>query len=101
MFDLMARGSESGFLRYAYADSPVGRLLVAMSDKGVVDIILGSSNAELLASAVRRFPGMGLVPDRGVHADWVSTVVGRVARPEVHVLVPLEFAFGGERRAAV
>lgn len=43
-------------LQYACADSPLGRVLVALSERGVAAIELGDDDAEVLAHLRRHFP---------------------------------------------
>lgn len=101
MFDLLIDTSESWFLRYDSAESSIGRILVLMSDDGVVDVILGDSLSQMLWQARQRFPGSGFVPDRGRHLDWVAAVVKRLetTAPGCDV-VPLDLGFGFAGRAA-
>jgi len=89
-------------LRYACAETSVGRLLVVLSEHGVVDVILGDTHEEMLSRALKHFPGAGLFPDRGLHASWVAAVVKRVELPAaVPEVVPLDLDFDCRCRAAV
>jgi len=72
------RDRENGSLRYAFVESSIGRLLVVIGENGVVDVVLGDSPRQMLSSALARFPGMGLFPDRGASADQVAAVVKRI-----------------------
>ncbi len=45
------QGSEEHTLRYECAETSVGRLLVVISEHGVVDVILGDSLHEMLSRA--------------------------------------------------
>jgi hypothetical protein len=82
------------FYRYECAESRVGRILVVMTDDGVVDIIRGDSRKELLSSALARHPGAAMIPDRGVHAMWVAAIVKRIEQPGSEYDAPLD---GGDR----
>jgi len=64
--------------------------MVLMSERGVVDIILGDSRVEMLSGAMRRFPRVGLIPDRAVHSSWVAAVVRRVELPESEYAIPVD-----------
>ena len=86
--------------RYACAESSVGRILVVMTDYGVVDVIRGDSLRELLAAAVARHPAAGMIPDRGVHALWVAAVVKRLGFPGSDYSVPLDLGTSYDHRAA-
>lgn len=85
-------------LRYAYAESSHGRVMVAMSEDGVVDVILGDTREELLSKALRRFPGMSFIPDRGRHAHWVAAVIKRLESPVAGIVVPVDLRRGNSCR---
>jgi hypothetical protein len=88
------------FFRYTCAESSVGRILVVMSDGGVVDVIRGDSRKELLSAALARHPGAGLIPDKGVHSQWVAAIVKRIEKPGSEYGVPIDDSAGYRRRAA-
>jgi hypothetical protein len=97
----MPRSAESeSFFRYTCAESSVGRILVVMTDDGVVDVIRGDSRKELLSTALARHPGAGMIPDRGVHSQWVAAIVKRIERPGSEYGVPIDDSAGYRRRAA-
>ncbi len=98
MLDSRIQDCEGGFLRYACVESARGRLLVLMSDRGVVDVIHGDSKSEMLSCAARRFPSAGFVPDRDMHSVWVAAVVARVELPEIGMVVPIDLGFGHRLR---
>lgn len=100
MIDSRIHSCNDRFLRYACVESAQGRLLVLMSDQGVVDVILGDSKTEMLSRAAKRFPAAGFVPDRGVHAVWVAAVVSRVELPEGGIVIPIDLGFGYRLRPA-
>ena len=85
---------------YSCAESSLGRLLVVMTDRGVVDVISGDSLKQLLSAAVARHPGAGFIPDRGAHGEWVAAVVRRVEMPGASIAVPYDLDAGYPRRAA-
>jgi hypothetical protein len=100
VFDTMIDTSEKWFLRYECVDSAQGRLLVLMSDAGVVDVIRGETLAYMLWQARGRLPGMAFVPDRGRHQEWVSAVVKRLERRCECGVVPLDLGCGYQSRSA-
>ena len=100
VFDTMIDTSEKWFLRYECAESATGRLLVLMSDEGVVDVIRGETLAHMLYQARSHLPGMAFVPDRGRHPEWVAAVVKRLERPCECDAVPLDLGYGYHSRAA-
>jgi AraC family transcriptional regulator of adaptative response/methylated-DNA-[protein]-cysteine methyltransferase len=72
------RGGQGLRLTYAVVDSPLGRLLVAASGRGVSSICLGSSDRELERALQAEYPGAELARDDGAHARWVQAVVSRL-----------------------
>jgi len=93
------QGCQEGSLRYACVETSMGRLLVVMSDRGVVDVILGDSLEQMLSSALKRFPDAGLFPDRGHHSEWVAAVVKRVEALDGGYAIPAT-AYDDRCRAA-
>ncbi len=75
-------------LAYATVASPLGRMLVAVTDKGVSAVYFGDTDKGLAEMLRREYPGAELVHDSGAHAEWVEAVVGRVGgglSPEIPV----------------
>src|SRR5436309_5601975 len=54
--DKYRRGAIAAAIRYTCADSPLGRMLIAATDKGICSIQFGGSDAELLEGLKREFP---------------------------------------------
>lgn len=92
--------ASADFYRYACAESSVGRLLIVMTEHGVVDVVSGDNLKQLLSSAAARHPGHGFIPDRGVHAHWVAAVVRRIERQSVGTIMPVDLDSGHLRRTA-
>jgi hypothetical protein len=88
------------FYRYACAESSMGRILVLMTDEGVVDVFRGDSRKELLRAALAHHPGAGLIPDRGAHLQWVAAVVKNIELPWLQSEVPIEDDAGIGRRVS-
>jgi AraC family transcriptional regulator, regulatory protein of adaptative response / methylated-DNA-[protein]-cysteine methyltransferase len=75
------KGAPGERIAYTLADSSLGRLLVATTERGVCLVVFGESDSELVAEANRRFPCAELVPATGEHAEWVTAVVRLVDAP--------------------
>jgi AraC family transcriptional regulator, regulatory protein of adaptative response / methylated-DNA-[protein]-cysteine methyltransferase len=67
-------GGRGERVAYCIADSPLGRLLIAATAKGVCTIKLGE-DAELVSDLVRQFPRATLVEDERELEDSVRAVV--------------------------
>ena len=55
------RGGAGMQIHYAIVDSPLGRLLVGATDRGVSAIYLGESDATLRAALRKEYPAAGLI----------------------------------------
>jgi len=74
-----ARGGPGLAIRYTVVDSPLGRLLVAVTDRGICAVSLGRTDGALAAELRREFPRARVSRvDEG--DDWLAELVGRVGR---------------------
>ena len=65
-------------LRFELAAACGGRLIVLLTDRGLVDLAVGDDDFDLISQMRRRYPRAALVPDRGVHLGWVESVIRRI-----------------------
>jgi AraC family transcriptional regulator of adaptative response/methylated-DNA-[protein]-cysteine methyltransferase len=77
-------------LRYAIVGSPLGRLLVAATDRGVCAVSMGSSDAELQRALAREYPAATLRPDAGGLARWTSQILGHLTGRRPRLDLPLD-----------
>jgi AraC family transcriptional regulator of adaptative response/methylated-DNA-[protein]-cysteine methyltransferase len=89
---------DSAIYRYAFADWRNDRIVIVMSEQGVVDVVIGDEDEEILREMCRRFPEVGFVPDRGHRAVWVRAVLTRLERPGSGICVPLDLGGRGRGR---
>jgi len=77
-------------IRYEVADMWLGKLLVAVSDRGVCEASFGEADSALLAACARRFPGADLAPaDERAHS--LATLVATATKdPASTAKVPLD-----------
>src|SRR5256886_12772120 len=73
---------------YTIGDSPVGRLLVAATERGICSVKLGDSDAELEGALRREFPAAAR-DTHGPPKDWIEALLAHVtgARPRVELPV--------------
>jgi len=84
------RGAPGLHIRYAVVDSPLGRLLVGATERGVCAVMLGKPEAELVCELAHDFPRAELRKDPQGLGAWVRGVVERMrARPEARE-IPLD-----------
>lgn len=77
-------------VRFATAECPVGRALVAATDRGVASVLLGDSDAELEAELRRELPRASLEPAGSALRGWVEEVLRRVAGDDPGRELPLD-----------
>lgn len=75
------RGAPGETIRYTLADTSLGRLIVATTDRGVCLVAFGGSDPELIREAARRFPQATVEPAAGESRAWVEAVVGLIDAP--------------------
>jgi AraC family transcriptional regulator of adaptative response/methylated-DNA-[protein]-cysteine methyltransferase len=79
------KGGAGMAIQYATVDSPLGRLLVAATPKGVCAVAMGTSDAALVRELAREYPAASLTPNprslRAATAAIVEHLNGR--RPTV------------------
>src|SRR3954469_4949850 len=77
-------------IRYATGKCAVGLLLVALSDKGIVTIMVRDTQAGLLRDLRARFPKAQLIHDKKACGPVVKRVSGYIAAPLRRFGLPLD-----------
>jgi AraC family transcriptional regulator of adaptative response/methylated-DNA-[protein]-cysteine methyltransferase len=72
-------GGKGRQIDYAVVRSPLGRLLVGATERGVCAVALGESDAELLAALRKEYPAAEVRRDRGRIRPWVEQVLRSLA----------------------
>jgi AraC family transcriptional regulator of adaptative response/methylated-DNA-[protein]-cysteine methyltransferase len=88
--DKYRRGAIAATVRYAIADSPLGRMLIAATDRGVCAIQFARSDGELLEGLKREFPFAVRKPDEGGLKAWVGALLEKMAGRELNAALPLD-----------
>jgi AraC family transcriptional regulator, regulatory protein of adaptative response / methylated-DNA-[protein]-cysteine methyltransferase len=88
--DKYRRGAIAATVRYAIADSPLGRMLVAATEKGVCAIQFARSDGELIEGLKREFPFAVRKPDQGGLQAWVETLLSTMSGEESNSALPLD-----------
>ncbi len=88
--DKYRRGAIAATVRYAIADSPLGRMLVAATDKGVCAIQFATTDDELIEGLKREFPFALRKPDQGGLQAWVETLLATMTGHESNAALPLD-----------
>ncbi|MGH9716218.1 MAG: bifunctional DNA-binding transcriptional regulator/O6-methylguanine-DNA methyltransferase Ada [Candidatus Acidiferrales bacterium] len=90
------RGGQGMRIRYAIVDSPLGRLLVGATDRGVSALYLGDSDAVLTAALRKEYPRAELLPDGEGHKvsgplqKWVANILKHLRGREPHLDLPTD-----------
>jgi AraC family transcriptional regulator of adaptative response/methylated-DNA-[protein]-cysteine methyltransferase len=88
--DKYRRGAIAATVRYACVDSPLGRMLIAATDRGVCAIQFARSDGELIEGLKREFPFAVRKPDEGGLQAWVSALLEKMAGKELNAALPLD-----------
>ena len=75
-------GGRGEVIRYAIADSPIGALLIAATDKGICSLNFDEDETALR----RRFPNATILADDGTIAPLVASALSQIERPGPHEL---------------
>ncbi len=88
--DKYRRGAIAASIRYACADSPLGRMLIAATDRGVCAIQFARSDGELIEGLKREFPFAVRKPDEGALRSWVAALLSKMTGRELNAALPLD-----------
>ena len=79
-------GGRGHTIRYVIADSPLGPLLIAATEKGICRLTFGEDECALR----RRFPNADIVADDGTIAPWVEGALKAIGAPAEAPEVPVD-----------
>jgi AraC family transcriptional regulator of adaptative response/methylated-DNA-[protein]-cysteine methyltransferase len=77
-------------VHYEIVDTSLGRLLVAVSSRGVCEASFGEEDAALVAACARRFPGAELTPADARARELAAALAEAVEDPGADRDVPLD-----------
>ena len=84
------RGAEGVDVRYALADSPLGRLLVAATARGICAVKLGDSDDALTGDLRREYPAASISPDRSDLGRWINAILTYLGGRRPHLDLPVD-----------
>jgi AraC family transcriptional regulator of adaptative response/methylated-DNA-[protein]-cysteine methyltransferase len=84
------RGGKGMRLCYTLADCPLGRLLLAATERGVSAVYLGDRDAALTQALVREYPAAIIERDDKVLRDWLEALLAHLRGQQPHLLLPLD-----------
>src|SRR2546427_4469495 len=74
---------------YTIVDSPVGRLLVAATERGICSVKLGDSDAALVAALRREFPEAGPGAP-GPLKEWIEALLAHLTGAQPRLELPVD-----------
>lgn len=77
-------------IRYTIADSPLGRLLVGATDRGISALYLGESDARLEAAIQKEYPRAEIRRDRNGMEGWIESILAHLRGREPHLDLPTD-----------
>lgn len=86
-----ARGGKGLHVRFATVATPLGRLLVGATDRGVCFVTLGDSDRALGANLRREYPEAIRQRDPGTLKGWVTAIAASLSEPKDLSAIPLDF----------
>lgn len=88
--DKYRRGAIAAGIRYMCTDSPLGRMLIAATERGICAIQFGRNDGELLEGLKREFPFAVRKQDPGVLKSWVAVLLKHMRGKELDSSLPLD-----------
>lgn len=88
--DKYRRGAIAAVICYTCSDSPLGRMLVATTDKGICAIQFADTDDELTEGLKREFPFAQRKRDDESMRSWASTLVSQIAGHRLDRGLPLD-----------
>ena len=84
------RGGAGMTIRYSVVDSPLGKLLVAATTRGVCAVSMGASDKELSKALTNEYPAASIAEDAGGLARWTSEIVAHLEGREPRLDLPID-----------
>jgi AraC-like DNA-binding protein len=79
--DKYRRGAIAATIRYTCAESPLGRMLIAATERGICSIQFARTDGELIEGLKREFPFAGRKSDDGGLKSWASALLKHMRFP--------------------
>jgi AraC family transcriptional regulator of adaptative response/methylated-DNA-[protein]-cysteine methyltransferase len=84
------RGGAGMAIRFAIVDSPLGRLLVAATERGVCSVAMGDSDQTLERSLRQEFAAASITRDAAELSAWTSAIVAHLEGRRPRLELPLD-----------
>jgi len=83
-------GGAGARIGYSTADTPLGRVLVAATERGVCFVSLADADAELEAALAREYPAAAIERDDARLGDWLNAVAQHLSGDQPLLDLPLD-----------
>ena len=84
------RGAVAELVRYTIANSPLGRMLIAATDKGICSIQFANNDDQLQQGLMREFPFATRRRDEAAMAEWRVNLTRMMKGAEANPSLPLD-----------
>jgi len=84
------RGAVAAIIRYTIASSPLGRMLIAATDKGICAIQFAESDQQLQQGLIREFPFAVRRRDDDAMSQWQENLTRLIRGQETNPSLPLD-----------
>jgi AraC family transcriptional regulator of adaptative response/methylated-DNA-[protein]-cysteine methyltransferase len=84
------RGGEGMQINYTFADSPLGRMLVGATDRGISALYIGDSDSKLEAALRKEYPRAEISRDRNGLSKWLQKILAHLRGREPHLDLPTD-----------
>jgi AraC family transcriptional regulator of adaptative response/methylated-DNA-[protein]-cysteine methyltransferase len=85
-----SRGGRGALISHSIVQSPLGRLLVAATEKGICAVTLGDSDTALETDLRSEFPAAHIERNDGPLTEWVGEILDHLAGKRPRVDLPLD-----------
>ncbi len=84
------KGGKGMKIGYTVAESPIGKVLVAATERGVSAVYLGDSDSKLVSALREEYPRAEITTSTASFERWVREIVQRIEGKEPHFELPLD-----------
>jgi AraC family transcriptional regulator of adaptative response/methylated-DNA-[protein]-cysteine methyltransferase len=88
--DKYRRGAIAAPIRYTFSDSPLGRMLIAATDKGICAIQFANSDGELEQGLKHEFPFAHRRRDDDAMQSWKTNLLRQMRGQRLNAALPLD-----------
>jgi AraC family transcriptional regulator of adaptative response/methylated-DNA-[protein]-cysteine methyltransferase len=84
------RGGVGMAIRFAIVPSPLGRLLVAATSRGVCAVAMGTADRDLSRALAHEYPAASITADDGGLSRWTAAILTHLAGRRPRLDLPLD-----------